>query len=72
MKQLFLVMPLLCGLLISRQAAAQADQVLPLHGGSGGGRFEARCAMGEILNGFELRTGVTSMHVHLRAHLRAE
>ena len=38
-------------------AFAQVDQRMPGIGGLGGGQFVARCAVGEILNGFELRTG---------------
>jgi hypothetical protein len=33
------------------------DQYLPPVGGEGGGRYVARCAGGDILTGFELRTG---------------
>ncbi len=57
MNYLYLFLTLVCGLLYARPAAAQADQVLPVFGGYGGGRFVARCESGEILNGFELRTG---------------
>ncbi len=38
-------------------AFAQADQILYPVGGPGGGEFYARCAEGELLNGFELRVG---------------
>jgi hypothetical protein len=48
---------LLFGLAHAPAAWAQADQALPLVGGDGGGPFAARCAQGDILNGFELRTG---------------
>ncbi|MEJ0086396.1 MAG: hypothetical protein WDO72_11970 [Pseudomonadota bacterium] len=45
------------GLLLASPAFAQVDQFLPPQGGEGGGRFVARCAGGDILTGFELRTG---------------
>lgn len=38
-------------------AHAQTDQILPATGGPGGGQYAARCAAGEILTGFDLRTG---------------
>lgn len=38
-------------------AQAQTDQMLPATGGPGGGQYAARCAAGEILTGFDLRTG---------------
>lgn len=41
----------------SGAAFGQADQLLPPTGGPGGSQFFARCAEGEILNGFELRVG---------------
>ncbi len=44
-------------LCIGSRALAQADQILPPLGGPGGGQFVARCQLGEILNGLELRTG---------------
>jgi hypothetical protein len=37
--------------------AHAADVSLPLIGGGGGGQFFARCQVGDILTGFELRTG---------------
>jgi hypothetical protein len=42
-------------LLFAIPALAQFDQDLPPLGGPGGGDFHARCAPGDILNGFELR-----------------
>jgi hypothetical protein len=45
------------GLLLASPAFAQIDQYLPPQGGEGGGRFVGRCAGGDILTGFELRTG---------------
>src|SRR5688500_18360327 len=42
-------------LCLASVAYAQVDQMLPPSGGPGGGHFTARCAEGEILNGFELR-----------------
>ena len=48
---------LLLSLLHPLAAFAQADQILPPLGGSGGGPFVARCQNGDILTGFELRTG---------------
>jgi len=41
----------------ARPALAQVDQMMPPTGGPGGGQYSARCALDEILNGFELRTG---------------
>jgi hypothetical protein len=38
-------------------AQAQTDAVLPPIGGGGGGSFVARCPQGQLLTGFELRTG---------------
>jgi hypothetical protein len=38
-------------------AQAQTDAILPPLGGSGGGQFIARCPQGQLLTGFELRTG---------------
>lgn len=35
----------------------QTDASLPLLGGEGGGFFSARCPQGQLLTGFELRTG---------------
>jgi hypothetical protein len=52
-----LLFGLLYGLAHVPAASAQADQVLPVIGGPGGGGFVARCAPGDILNGFELQTG---------------
>ncbi|HEY6124202.1 MAG TPA: hypothetical protein VIV63_06100, partial [Steroidobacteraceae bacterium] len=42
---------------IAGTAHGQADQLLPPTGGKGGAQYFARCALGEILNGVELRTG---------------
>jgi hypothetical protein len=36
---------------------AQSDQILPPIGGPGGGQYVARCPPGELLAGFDLRTG---------------
>jgi hypothetical protein len=47
----------LLALCYAGSAFAQADQVLPRIGGPGGGAYSARCAQGEYLGGFELRTG---------------
>jgi len=50
----------LCSMLLlgcTSFAFAQADQMLPPIGGPGGGQYIARCAIDEILNGVELRTG---------------
>jgi hypothetical protein len=47
---------LFVSLLVTQPAHAQADQILPPIGGSGGGAFVARCQNGDILTGFELRT----------------
>jgi hypothetical protein len=44
-------------LAVAGTAFGQADQLVPPAGGKGGGQYFARCALGEILNGFELRTG---------------
>jgi len=56
--RLGLLIALLMSLLYpARPVFAQADQILPPMGGPGGGQFFARCEKGEILNGFELRTG---------------
>jgi hypothetical protein len=38
-------------------AQAQTDQILPPIGGDGGNQFVGRCPQGELLAGFELRTG---------------
>src|SRR5438552_13156946 len=38
-------------------AQAQTDVILPPIGGPGGGQFVARCPQGQLLTGFELRTG---------------
>jgi len=52
------LIPLLAASTLGLATAAHAgDQVLPPMGGSGGGQFFARCQGGDILNGFELRTG---------------
>jgi hypothetical protein len=49
---------LLAGLLVPVPAAhAQADQILQASGGTGGGQYVARCPAGEVLTGFDLRTG---------------
>lgn len=49
---------LLAGLLLPVPAAhAQADQILQASGGTGGGQYVARCPAGEVLTGFDLRTG---------------
>jgi hypothetical protein len=48
---------ILPSLFFATMASAQVDQVLPTFGGGGGGQFTARCAQGQMLNGFELRTG---------------
>ena len=37
--------------------APQNDAILPAIGGGGGGFFVARCSQGQLLTGFELRTG---------------
>jgi hypothetical protein len=47
----------LLALFYSGSAFAQVDQVMPRIGGFGGSQFTARCAQGDYLNGFELRTG---------------
>ncbi|HLA71157.1 MAG TPA: hypothetical protein VK624_06570, partial [Steroidobacteraceae bacterium] len=57
MKRRFLALTMLLGLALAGPAFAQADQLLPVLGGAGGGRFYARCANGDILNGFEVRVG---------------
>jgi hypothetical protein len=44
-------------LTVAGTAFGQADQLLSPVGGDGGGQYFARCALGQILNGFELRTG---------------
>lgn len=49
-----LLLSMLC---LASPAFAQVDQRLPPIGGEGGGQYNARCAIDEILNGFELRTG---------------
>jgi hypothetical protein len=38
-------------------AQAQTDAILPPLGGPGGSQFVARCPQGQLLTGFELRTG---------------
>lgn len=38
-------------------AQAQTDVILPPIGGTGGGQFVAPCPQGQLLTGFELRTG---------------
>jgi hypothetical protein len=49
---------LLACLALPQGAVAQADVTLQfLGGGGGGGEFVARCAVGDILTGFELQTG---------------
>ena len=51
---LFAVPMLLC---LTGAAFAQADQLMPPTGGTGGSQYFGRCPSGQILNGFELRTG---------------
>src|SRR6202171_6099789 len=38
-------------------AQAQTAAILPPFGGHGGGQFVARCPQGQLLTGFDLRTG---------------
>lgn len=45
------------GCCVVSPALAQADQLMPPTGGTGGAQYFARCPAGEILNGVELRTG---------------
>ncbi|HEU5137439.1 MAG TPA: hypothetical protein VFU13_20015 [Steroidobacteraceae bacterium] len=42
---------------LSSPVFAQADQILRPIGGPGGGQFFGRCPIGDLLTGFELRTG---------------
>jgi hypothetical protein len=56
MKVFIIVTALAAGLFLSSAAQAQSDQVLPPWGGLGGAPFVARCAVGDILTGFELKT----------------
>ena len=44
-------------LFFALSAQAQTDAIFPPVGGSGGGQFVARCPQGQLLAGFELRTG---------------
>src|SRR6187549_2124796 len=43
--------------LLTGPAFAAPDQLVPAMGGLGGGPFLARCEKGDVLNGFDLRTG---------------
>lgn len=52
-----LICALVATLFFTLSAQAQDDAVLPPIGGNGGNRFVARCAQGEMLTGFDLRTG---------------
>jgi hypothetical protein len=47
----------LLSLLMAAPVFSQVDQILPPIGGSGGGQFVARCALGDVLTGVELRAG---------------
>jgi hypothetical protein len=50
-----IVSTLSAGLLIANLACAgEVDQIMPVLGGGGGSEFMARCAVGDILTGFDL------------------
>ncbi len=48
---------LFSALLVVAPVVGRGDTTLPLLGGPGGGVFEARCPQGEVLRGFDLKTG---------------
>lgn len=52
---ILLVAPLICGHPVQAQAVPDVD--LKAVGGTGGGGFHARCNLGQVLTGLELRTG---------------